>query len=329
MRLLLLSRVPILLPWSSRTTEFLASANSFLFSSWGRSCEIAIIIPKKVETIASSPRPRRRISRRSFLIRPGLGLRGRRELIRRGSRGGGGLPAPPTSAVPGCGIRVGTRSRRACTRSRLSAMRSPPTRRRLWIPPCEGVPDRRAATGDAALLRLLRRAPTRSRRPPPRRPSRSRRARSSSRSRMGLGRREARRRASLAKLRASPGVGGPAGPSSRSRSGERLPGSKSSSPRLSQSSSSASGDRGWGRSGDEPLPLPFLRPFAREPLPRQPFARPLPRRALALVVFEIGQLPAVAVPWGVLVLRLAVLGPRRRSAPVYVEVEIEVVCHVA
>ena len=64
-------------------------------------------------------------------MRPGLGLRGRRALIRRGSRGGGGLPAPA-----GCGwdIRAGTRSRRALTRSRLSSIRSLPTRRRPWSP---------------------------------------------------------------------------------------------------------------------------------------------------------------------------------------------------
>ena len=64
-------------------------------------------------------------------MRPGFGLRGRRALIRRGSRGGGGLPAP---AGRGCGIPAGTRSRSAWTRSRLSAILSLPTRRRLCTP---------------------------------------------------------------------------------------------------------------------------------------------------------------------------------------------------
>ena len=248
MRSLLLSRVPILLPWSSTTTEFLASANSFLFSSWGRSRVIAIIIPKKVETIASSPRPRTRISRRSFLMRPGLGLRGRRALIRRGSRGGGGLPAP---AGRGWGIRAGTRSRSALTRSRLSASRSLPTRRRLWTPCSKAfrkAEPRRAtrpfwgwvASTDSKSTSSAWSSLS----------ACSSRARSSSKSRMELGRREARRRASLAKLRASPGVGGPAGPSSRSRSGERLPGSKASPPKLSQSSSAGSpGRRGTSGAG--------------------------------------------------------------------------------
>jgi hypothetical protein len=79
--------------------------------------------------------------------------------------------------------------------------------------------------------------------------ARSSRDLSSSKSRIGLGRREARRRASFAKVRASPGVGGPAGPSSRSRSGERLPGSKTSSPMLSQSSSGACPGRRRSGSG--------------------------------------------------------------------------------
>jgi hypothetical protein len=73
---------------------------------------------------------------------------------------------------------------------------------------------------------------------------------------MGLGRRDARRRASFAKLRASPGVGGPAGPSSGSRRGEREPGEKSSSPRLSQSPSSGSGGAA-GSNRRDPLPRPF------------------------------------------------------------------------
>ena len=185
------------------------------------------------------------------------------------------MPAPPTSAVPGCGIRVGTRSLRACTRSRLSEMRSPPTRRRLWIPPwraCLIAEPRRATPLFCGCWESIDSKSTSSSSAS----LRSRRARSSSRSRMGLGRREARRRASLAKLRASPGVGGPAGPSWRSRSGERLPGSKSSSPRLSQSPSSGSGDE-LGAKRREPLPLPFVRPFAREPMPLEPLARPLPR----------------------------------------------------
>src|SRR4051812_50213971 len=85
-----------------------------------------------------------------------------------------------------------------------------------------------------------------------------------SRSRIGLGRREARRRASLAKLRASPAVGGPAGPSADSRSGERAPGGKFSSPKLSQSPSSGSPGGGGGggerRGAPPPVPLPLSPP---------------------------------------------------------------------
>src|SRR4051812_49803769 len=91
-----------------------------------------------------------------------------------------------------------------------------------------------------------------------------------SRSRIGLGRREARRRASLAKLRASPAVGGPAGPSADSRSGERAPRVKFSSPKLSQSPSSGSpgGGGGGGKRRGAPPPVPF------------PVSRPRPGRAV-------------------------------------------------
>ena len=236
MRLLLFSSVLILLPWSSTTSEFLASANSFFASSWGRSWVIAIMIPKKNETTPSMPIPATRMSRRSFLMRPGFGLRGRRAVIRRGSRGrwlaGSGGTRLRTPA--------GTRSRSAWTRSRLSAIRSLPTRRRLCSPFSKAflmVEPRRATrpfcgwvarTGLEVGVLASSWSPL------------SRRARSSSKSRIGLGRREARRRASLAKLRASPGVGGPAGPSSRSRRGERVPGPKTSPPKLSQSPSPGS-----------------------------------------------------------------------------------------
>jgi hypothetical protein len=67
------------LPCTSVRIEFCAELNSSRFSSSGRSEATAIIIPKTVETSASSDRPPRISDRRSFFKRgrPGGGGSGR------------------------------------------------------------------------------------------------------------------------------------------------------------------------------------------------------------------------------------------------------------
>ena len=89
------------------------------------------------------------------MIRPGLGLRGRRELIRRGSRGRRGLAG--AADVRAARLRDPGRDALPEGLHPVSALgdaltADPP---QALDPALEGMPDRRAATGDAALLRLL------------------------------------------------------------------------------------------------------------------------------------------------------------------------------
>jgi hypothetical protein len=85
-RLWLLVRTPSGFLLMSMSSEFLASWYSLRFSRSGRSEATAIIIPKRVETIASSASGSRIASSRSFLTR-GRG------------RGGSGGSRSPNSGV--------------------------------------------------------------------------------------------------------------------------------------------------------------------------------------------------------------------------------------
>src|SRR5919198_1500238 len=103
-RLWLLVRTPRLWPCASRSTEFFAARYSLRFSRSGRSDATAIIIPKTVETIASSVSGRKIASSRSFFIRGRTG----------GGPGGG-------SWSPNNGVMldpVSTLMRRVCKRPR-------------------------------------------------------------------------------------------------------------------------------------------------------------------------------------------------------------------
>ena len=127
---------------------------------------------------------------------------------------------------------------------------------------------------------------------------------------MGLGRRDGAAAGLLGEVAGLTRGGRAGGPSSRSRRGERAPGEKSSSPRLSQSSSSGlagalAGAAELGRSGGTRCrcrsPLPVSRGSAALRPSATVAAGSRPRRN------RVGQLPAVAGPWGFLVLGLAVL----------------------
>ena len=73
MREWLFVRTPSVRPCTSVSTEFRASWYSLRFSRSGRSEATAIIIPKAVETSASSASGTRMASSRSFLTRGGVG----------------------------------------------------------------------------------------------------------------------------------------------------------------------------------------------------------------------------------------------------------------
>ena len=173
------------------------------------------------------------ISRRSFLMRPGLGLRGRRELIRRGRRGGGGLPSPV--AGRGCG-RPG----------REPARETPDAVAALGDPLAANAAEALDAAAEGVAERPSRGERLRSSAAGARAPTRSRtssvgvlalEARRAPRPGQGWGSGDAKRGGgppwrSCAPRRAS---GGRRVRRLARAAGERPPGVKSSSPRLSQS----------------------------------------------------------------------------------------------
>ena len=228
----------------------------------------------------SSPRPARMISRRSFLIRPGFGLRGRRELIRRGQPRGGGLPSP--SAEPGRGLRQAGRD---AFPQRLNAVA--PLGDSLAADPLAGsrrrprnrIPDRRAPARRRRSSAAVARAPTRSPRPQPPRP-RARAAPAPASQIEDRARGDARPAGGppWRSCGPRPESGGPARTVVAAReaaSGRR--GVKSSSPRLSQSPLSRARPVGelrcrpGGRWRRPPFPFP-LRPATRQ-RPLLPVAR--------------------------------------------------------
>ena len=326
MRWLLLSRVPILLPWSSRTTEFFASANSFLFSSWGRSCAIAIIIPKKVETIASRPRPSEDDQQAELLDPAGLGLaraaradppreaRGRR-LAGAAAVRGAGLRDPGRDPLPQClhagrGSRRSARRRRGagsgCRRWKACRMAEPRRATPLFCGWCSSTDSKSTSASSPPRARGVR-APRRGRgsgsggvRPGGGPPWRS----------CGLagGGRAGGTVVALAQRGEAAGLevvvaeAEPVVLVRVRRGGSRLGAKRRSAPAMAVARGRSIASRSSRAVGAAVVALGVLR------------ARAILGRCRALGLLS----PSARGP-----------RPRRRSAPVYVEVEIEIVCHVA
>ena len=265
------------------------------------------------------------ISRRIFLIRPGFGLRGRRALIRRGSRGGGGLPSPP--ADPGRGLRDAGRNalaKRLHATAALGDSFAPNTAQAL-DPAGKGVPDGRPSTSHAALLRLalehgfevhvLRVLRVLALEALPLVIEVENGARATRCPAPGL-------LGEVAGLTRGGRAGGAVIALAKRRSRTRREVVVADAEPVA-----LVGHTGLGRRRrSEAAPV-----ATAVPIPVSACAPAAVVGTVAAVrhaVIEFGQLPAVAGPWGFL-LGLAVLCPRCRSAPVYIEVEIEVVCHVA